>query len=479
MKTRLIALIAFTAVVAAACSTGLSEQRALTGAAPAGPGGTSVEIPNREDRPQQPGRPALGENARPYVETLELSIEDIQAFWTTKMPKVFGQEFEPIPNDKIFAYSQNNPPPACGTGQQPSADDLVGNAFYCSEGGFIAFDDENLFPKLYKNFGSYAVAMVLAHEWGHAVQDQMGISGGNVPTVYLEQQADCFAGAWTKWVDDGDSPNLSLSPGSLDAALGGMLEFRDEPGTNPNDPAAHGSGFDRVRAFRDGFTKGLQACIDYETTPPEVLQLPFTQEEYSTGGNMEFSKLVDSLVPDFDAWMKAAFPSFKPLSKVEGFDPDTDKVTCGDTTLSAGDADGKVFYCASDNSIRFDGPWMAELNADSGDFATGLLLGMHYGVALQAQQGADDAKITSEESIEQRACLVGAYSGSLVADRVEPDPNSTRELSISGGDLDEALSALIQFTSADEKGASGSSLAFDRIEAFQNGVFEGVDACGF
>ena len=213
MKTRLIALIAFTAVVAAACSTGLSEQRALTGAAPAGPGGTSVEIPNREDRPQQPGRPALGENARPYVETLELSIEDIQAFWTTKMPKVFGQEFEPIPNDKIFAYSQNNPPPACGTGQQPSADDLVGNAFYCSEGGFIAFDDENLFPKLYKNFGSYAVAMVLAHEWGHAVQDQMGISGGNVPTVYLEQQADCFAGAWTKWVDDGDSPNLSLSPG--------------------------------------------------------------------------------------------------------------------------------------------------------------------------------------------------------------------------------------------------------------------------
>ena len=235
MKTRLIALIAFTAVVAAACSTGLSEQRALTGAAPAGPGGTSVEIPNREDRPQQPGRPALGENARPYVETLELSIEDIQAFWTTKMPKVFGQEFEPIPNDKIFAYSQNNPPPACGTGQQPSADDLVGNAFYCSEGGFIAFDDENLFPKLYKNFGSYAVAMVLAHEWGHAVQDQMGISGGNVPTVYLEQQADCFAGAWTKWVDDGDSPNLSLSPGSLDAALGGMLEFRDEPGTNPND----------------------------------------------------------------------------------------------------------------------------------------------------------------------------------------------------------------------------------------------------
>lgn len=247
MKTRLIALIAFTAVVAAACSTGLSEQRALTGAAPAGPGGTSVEIPNREDRPQQPGRPALGENARPYVETLELSIEDIQAFWTTKMPKVFGQEFEPIPNDKIFAYSQNNPPPACGTGQQPSADDLVGNAFYCSEGGFIAFDDENLFPKLYKNFGSYAVAMVLAHEWGHAVQDQMGISGGNVPTVYLEQQADCFAGAWTKWVDDGDSPNLSLSPGSLDAALGGMLEFRDEPGTNPNDPAAHGSGFDRVR----------------------------------------------------------------------------------------------------------------------------------------------------------------------------------------------------------------------------------------
>lgn len=469
MKIRLMGVIAFTALLAAACSTGLESTNA---------GGEPGEvIIDRTDRPEQPTRPAEGENARPYLETVELSISDIQNFWSTQMPKAFGQEFQPIPTSKIHAYSPDNPPPACGTGPQPTYEELAGNAFYCTEGEFIAFDDENLFPPLYEKYGSYAVAMVLAHEWGHAVQDQLGLSGGSVPTVFLEQQADCFAGSWTNWVGDGNSDNLSLSEGSLDAALGGMLEFRDEPGTDPSDPAAHGSGFDRVRAFRDGFTGGLGACVDYETNPPDVKQLPFrTDDEYRSGGNMEYSQLLEVLIPDFDGWIAGEFSAFEPLSVAEGFDPSIDNVSCGDTMLSGADATGKIFYCASDNSIRWDEPWLADINDDSGDFATGLLLGMQYGVALQSQGGMSDDDIASEDAIQQRACLVGAYSGSLIDEFA--NPAATRELSISGGDLDEALTALISFTSADQVDESGSSPAFDRIEAFQEGVFDGVASCG-
>ena len=43
---------------------------------------------------------------------------------------------------------------------------------------------------------------------------------------------------------------------------------------------------------------------------------------------------------------------------------------------------------------------------------------------------------------------------------------------------DEALASLISFTSPDQVDESGSSLAFDRIEAFQNGVFDGAGSCG-
>ena len=72
--------------------------------------------------------------------------------------------------------------------------DVRGNAFYCVKSNFIAYDDVALMPRLAETFGTFSVALVLAHEWGHAIQDRAGNDGEQ--TVYLEQQADCFAGAF-------------------------------------------------------------------------------------------------------------------------------------------------------------------------------------------------------------------------------------------------------------------------------------------
>ena len=69
-----------------------------------------------------------------------------------------------------------------------------GNAFYCLQSNFIAYDDVALMPRLAETFGTFSVALVLAHEWGHGIQDRAG--NGDEQTVYLEQQADCFAGAF-------------------------------------------------------------------------------------------------------------------------------------------------------------------------------------------------------------------------------------------------------------------------------------------
>ena len=98
--------------------------------------------------------------------------------------------------------------PGCGGERRTSYPEIEDNAFYCPDEDFIAFDDELLFPRLDDDFGRYTVAMVLAHEWGHAIQARLGSS---LPGVITELQADCFAGSWMDRVRDGGAAGLQLT----------------------------------------------------------------------------------------------------------------------------------------------------------------------------------------------------------------------------------------------------------------------------
>ena len=111
-----------------------------------------------------------------YDASIDSTIADIQAFWTSTMPTVYGQQYEAIPTDRVYPYSQDNPPPNCEDGGQTKApyEQVAGNAFYCSNGDFVAYDEQGLLPKLRNNFGEFAVGLVFAHELGHAVQAGSG-----------------------------------------------------------------------------------------------------------------------------------------------------------------------------------------------------------------------------------------------------------------------------------------------------------------
>ena len=74
--------------------------------------------------------------------------------------------------------------------------------------------------------------------------------------VLRELQADCFAGAWARWTAD----RGLLEAGDLDEATLAVFLARDLPGTPWTDPQAHGSGFERTRAFGDGFEGGARTC---------------------------------------------------------------------------------------------------------------------------------------------------------------------------------------------------------------------------
>jgi predicted metalloprotease len=135
-------------------------------------------------------------------------------------------------------------------------------AFYCVIDEKIYYSSE--FRTLIESqIGDFAWVIVVAHEWGHHIQANLGFDlgvvpdrAGEFPPIELEQQADCLAGAYaldaevTGWLDQGD----------IDEALY-MTEISGDPtGTAWNDPRAHGTGAERIDAFMLGYSGGLFGC---------------------------------------------------------------------------------------------------------------------------------------------------------------------------------------------------------------------------
>ncbi|MFP5353506.1 MAG: neutral zinc metallopeptidase, partial [Actinomycetota bacterium] len=127
--------------------------------------------------------------------------------------------------------------------------------------------------------GAFAESYVLAHEYGHHVQNILGTMGRvrtqQGPTsdaVRLELQADCYAGMWAKHAteapDAGGEPYiLELTEQDIAQALDAAravgddrIQQRSGGRVNP-DAWTHGSSEQRMRWFRTGLDQGsLQAC---------------------------------------------------------------------------------------------------------------------------------------------------------------------------------------------------------------------------
>src|SRR5262245_14922551 len=177
---------------------------------------------------------------------VQSAIADVQAFWTDELPNVYGLQYRPIAPDHMYPYSASNPPPACGSSGTTPYKQVAGNAFYCPDGDFVAWD-QGLIVKVENRFGPLAVALVFAHELGHTIQQRTDTSSR--ATIPLELQADCFAGAWARHAATTANDPLRFTPRDLDHALGGFLFIRDPVGTSPSQQGAHGSAFDRVGSF--------------------------------------------------------------------------------------------------------------------------------------------------------------------------------------------------------------------------------------
>ena len=196
-----------------------------------------------------------------FIKTLLADNEDI---WT----KIFEENnltFE-APRLELFSGQTQT---ACGGASSASG------PFYCP-GDKKIYMDMTFFEELRTKFGAeggdFAVAYVLAHEFGHHIQTILGTSEkmrqaqegkseaeANKLSVALELQADFYAGLWTHY---NEKQNAMLEPGDIEEALSAANAVGDDAiqkkmqGQVVPDSFTHGTSEQRMYWFNRGFKTG-------------------------------------------------------------------------------------------------------------------------------------------------------------------------------------------------------------------------------
>ena len=131
------------------------------------------------------------------------------------------------------------------------------NAYYCPPSHDIYFDDAFL-REIYNQDGDFAVVTILAHEWGHLIQGNLGILDGKqkrYATVVTELQADCFAGAFAKYVSE-----MKLLE-DMDLDEGGVRLFKTGDYSPWYHPDHHGRPMQRIDNYLNGWKYGIPVCF--------------------------------------------------------------------------------------------------------------------------------------------------------------------------------------------------------------------------
>ena len=446
MRTRVLPLVA-AAVLLAAC------------------GGPKPSVPTPSSGAPQPQSSDItihGDASTPVNKIAIAAIADLQKYWGEEFPKLYGSDYKPVEGGFFAVIPSSGDLPPCAA----DASDIAGNAFYCATKDDVAWDSEQLLPELQSKFGDFVIPIVLAHEWGHAVQAR---SNFTARTVTKELQADCFAGGWAKHAQA--KGVFKANSAELDTALAGILELRDSPGTSKIDPSAHGSGFDRVGAFQDGYDHGPEACKAYRDDNPVVVELPFNDaEDAANNGDAPYDSIINGVPYDLEDYWSKVYPDLTngqpwvPVKGLEPFDPAKPPPCGGKSTEGY-----SLFYCVPDDYIGWDNvDAMPTVYRQGGDFAVATLLATQYGLAAMTR--ANDQSDDKTQSL-RGDCFAGAYTASVVLG----NRSDTSSFRISPGDLDEAITALLVFRGDGDVDRQGAG--FERIRHYRDGVINGAESC--
>lgn len=407
----------------------------------------------------------------------EASIADVQAYWKDQLPADFDMTFKPV--EQFYSYDSNGPDQKIGCDQNGKGQY---NAFYCGSDDSISWDRGGLLPDLRESQGPITVVAVLAHEFGHAIQFRLGDKAGmgkNVPTIVKEQQADCFAGSYFRWVAEGKSQYISLSTAEgLNSVIVAMLHLRDEVGSSATKQGAHGSGFDRTYALRAGFEKGPKECagMNMDNISARVTEKALLKGDATTSKGD--TKVNESSVGELKKSLDEAF---------KGVGAQAPEIKDAGGQCSGGDkSTPPASYCQGDNTISIDMSTLATMaqpidheaevtgkkQAGRGDFAAFGEIASRYALAMQKGAGAS---VDGPNTGLRTACLVGAWAQFASSSQ----KTGSAELRLSPGDLDEAIGEMLEENSVIAADVNGEAptVGFDRVSAMQEGYLQGSSVC--
>lgn len=211
-----------------------------------------------------------------------LIVNDVQRVWATKFAAA-GKAYTPT---KIHLFT-GSVSTGCGGATAASG------PFYCPADRLV-YLDVSFFDELSTRFGApgkFAQAYVIAHEFGHHVQNLLGIesqvsqadqknpSGRNDLSVRTELQADCLAGVWshdtnTEAVPVGQADVHGINAADIQQALDAATAIGDDRlqkqagGVVNPESFTHGTSAQRVKWFKTGADTGsLQACDTFTGSP--------------------------------------------------------------------------------------------------------------------------------------------------------------------------------------------------------------------
>lgn len=189
-------------------------------------------------------------------------VNSIQAFWASELPN-YGMTYVPA-QTVLFSESTEA---ACGFASSASG------PFYCARDRMVYVDlsfFDTILTRLGARGGPLAMAYVIAHEYGHHVQNLFGVlntsgmirdTGPDSEIVFTELQADCLAGIWLHHATQtGYISRLTREDiiQALDAAVtvGDDRIQQQTQGYIVPDAWTHGSSEQRLEALQDGLASG-------------------------------------------------------------------------------------------------------------------------------------------------------------------------------------------------------------------------------
>lgn len=201
---------------------------------------------------------------------VEFTAISVDRVWQEQLERQSGVKYTE-PGLNIFTNSTRS---GCGIASSSTG------PFYCPADQSAYFDVSffDMLAKLGGSDGPLAQEYVVAHEFGHHIQKlegTLGRSNYNQPgpesdAVKIELQADCYAGMWAHFADDGENALLEqLTDAQVQQALDTAMAIGDDTiqqhqgGEVKPDLWTHGSGKQRKQAFLTGYQHGSMKKCDY------------------------------------------------------------------------------------------------------------------------------------------------------------------------------------------------------------------------